>query len=70
MKDFDKFKTRFVQFGGMRLVCQYVHMGVFWTGVKALIRCVVSGKSFKAAYPAVTLLLVVFTGNMPLLITI
>ena len=54
MKDFDKFKTRFVQFGGMRLVCQYVHMGVFWTGVKALIRCVVSGKSFKAAYPAVT----------------
>lgn len=54
MKDFDKFKTRFVQFGGMRLVCQYFHMGVFWTGVKALIRCVVSGKSFKAAYPAVT----------------
>ena len=29
-------------------------MGVLWTGVKALIRCVVSGKSFKAAYPAVT----------------
>ena len=54
MKDFDKFKTRFVQFGGMRLVCQYVHMGVFWTGVKALLRCVVSGKSLKAAYPAVT----------------
>ena len=29
-------------------------MGVFWTGVKALLRCVVSGKSLKAAYPAVT----------------
>ena len=33
---------------------QYARMGVLWTGVKALIRCVVSGKSFKAAYPAVT----------------
>lgn len=29
-------------------------MGVFWTGVKVLLRCVVSGKSLKAAYPAVT----------------
>lgn len=54
MKDFDKFKKRFVQFGGWRLILQYARMGVFWTGVKALIRCVVSGKSFKAAYPAVT----------------
>lgn len=54
MKDFDKFKKRFVQFGGWRLILQYACMGVLWTGVKALIRCVVSGKSFKAAYPAVT----------------
>ena len=54
MKDFDKFKKRFVQFGGWRLILQYASMGVFWTGVKALLRCVVSGKSFKAAYPAVT----------------
>ena len=54
MKDFDKFKKRFVQFGGWRLILQYASMGVLWTGVKALIRCVVSGKSFKAAYPAVT----------------
>lgn len=54
MKDFDKFKKRFVQFGGWRLILQYARMGVLWTGVKALIRCVVSGKSFKAAYPAVT----------------
>ena len=54
MKDFDKFKKRFVQFGGWRLILQYARMGVLWTGVKALIRCVVSGKSLKAAYPAVT----------------
>lgn len=54
MKDFDKFKKRFVQFGGWRLILQYARMGVFWTGVKALLRCVVSGKSLKAAYPAVT----------------
>lgn len=54
MKDFDKFKKRFVQFGGWRLILQYARMGVLWTGVKALLRCVVSGKSFKAAYPAVT----------------
>ena len=54
MKDFDKFKKRFVQFGGWRLILQYARMGVLWTGVKALIRCVVSGKSFKAACPAVT----------------
>lgn len=54
MKDFDKFKKRFVQFGGWRLILQYARMGLLWTGVKALIRCVVSGKSFKAAYPAVT----------------
>ena len=54
MKDFDKFKKRFVQFGGWRLILQYASMGVLWTGVKALLRCVVSGKSLKAAYPAVT----------------
>lgn len=54
MKDFDKFKKRFVQFGGWRLILQYARMGVLWTGVKALLRCVVSGKSLKAAYPAVT----------------
>ncbi|MFW5612778.1 MAG: capsular polysaccharide synthesis protein [Prevotella pectinovora] len=54
MKDFDKFKKRFVQFGGWRLILQYARMGVFWTGVKVLLRCVVSGKSLKAAYPAVT----------------
>ena len=54
MKDFNKFKTRFVQFGGMRLVCQYARMGVLWAGIKALLRCTVSGKSLKAVYPSVT----------------
>lgn len=33
---------------------QYVRMGVLWTGVCALIRCALKGKSLKAAYPVIT----------------
>lgn len=29
-------------------------MGVLWTGVCALIRCALKGKSLKAAYPVIT----------------
>ena len=54
MVDFDRLITRFRQFGGWRLVWQYVRMGVFWTGVCALIRCALKGKSLKAAYPVIT----------------
>lgn len=54
MKDFDKFKKRFVQFGGWRLILQYARMGVLWTGVKALLRCALKGRSMKEAYPAIT----------------
>lgn len=54
MKDFDKLRTRLRQFGGWRLVWQYARMGVLWTGVKALTSCVVSGRSLKSAYPAIT----------------
>lgn len=32
MVDFDRMITRFRQFGGWRLVYQYVRMGVLWTG--------------------------------------
>ncbi len=54
MIDFDRFLTRFRQFGGWRLVLQYVRMGVLWTGVCALARCVLHGRSLKAAYPIIT----------------
>ena len=54
MVDFDRMITRFRQFGGWRLVWQYVRMGVLWTGVCALIRCALKGRSLKAAYPVMT----------------
>ena len=54
MTDFDRFITRFRQFGGWRLVAEYVRMGVLWTGVKALANCVARGKSMKEAYPVMT----------------
>lgn len=54
MLDFDKFRLRLQQFGGWRLLWQYAKMGVLWTGCKALLRCIVRGKSLKEAYPVVT----------------
>lgn len=54
MVDFDRLITRFRQFGGWRLVWQYIRMGVLWTGVCALIRCALKGRSLKAAYPVIT----------------
>ena len=36
MLDFDNLKSRFRQFGGWRLVWQYIRMGVLWTGVSVL----------------------------------
>lgn len=49
MVDFDRLITRFRQFGGWRLVWQYVRMGVLRTGVCSLIRC-----ALKTAYPVIT----------------
>ena len=54
MIDFDRFKKRFHQFGGWRLIWQYARMGVLWTGICTLIRCAWHGKSLKAAYPVIT----------------
>lgn len=54
MVDFDRLIIRFRQFGGWRLVWQYVRMGVLWTGVGALVRCAMKGRSLKAAYPVMT----------------
>lgn len=51
--DFQKLVSRFRQFGGMRLVCQYAQLGALWPAVKAGVRCLVKGQSFKAIYPEV-----------------
>lgn len=54
IKDFDRLHARFHQFGGWLLVQEYARMGVLCTGVAALVRCIVHGRSLKEAYPAIT----------------
>ncbi len=54
MKDFDRFLIRYRQFGGWRLVGQYARMGVLGTAVKAVLRCIVNGRSLEDAYSVVT----------------
>lgn len=54
MKDFDRLRIRFKQFGGWRLIMQYAKMGVLWIGIKEIIRCAIKGKSMKAVYPKIT----------------
>ena len=51
--DFQKLITRFRQFGGMRLVWQYAKLGALWPAVKAGVKCLVKGQSFKGIYPEV-----------------
>lgn len=51
--DFKKLITRFRQFGGMRLVWQYAKLGALWPAVKAGVKCLVKGQSFKGIYPEV-----------------
>jgi len=51
--DFKKLITRFRQFGGMRLVWQYAKLDALWPAVKAGVRCLVKGQSFKGIYPEV-----------------
>ena len=54
MKDLDRLIARWREFGGWRLVWQYAKMGVLWIGVKEIIRCAVTGRSFKTLYPVLT----------------
>lgn len=51
--DFKKLITRYKQFGGAKLVWQYVKLGALWPAVKAGVRCLVKGQSFKGIYPEV-----------------
>ncbi len=54
MKKLDRFLIRYRQFGGWRLVGQYVRMGVLGAAVKAVLRCIVNGRSLEDAYSVVT----------------
>lgn len=54
MQDFDRLIIRLRQFGGMRLLWQYLRMGVLWTGIRECLRCIVNGRSLKYVYPAIT----------------
>ena len=51
--DFKKLISRYWQFGGFRLVREYIKLGALWPAVKAGVRCLVKGQSFKAIYPEV-----------------
>ena len=51
--DFKNLITRFRQFGGFRLVWQYAKLGASWPAMKAGVRCLVKGQSFKGIYPEV-----------------
>lgn len=53
MKDFDRLRIRFRQFGGWRLAWEYVRMGLLWVIVKEILRCFIYGRSFKNVYPAI-----------------
>ena len=53
MLDVDKVKSRFRQFGGWRLVWQYIRMWVLWTGACASMRSALKGTSLKAAFPVI-----------------
>ena len=51
--DFKKLISRYKQFGGFRLVREYIKLSALWPAVKARVRCLVKGQSFKAIYPEV-----------------
>lgn len=53
MKDFDRLRIRFRQFGGWRLAWEYARLGLTWTIVKEILHCAIHGKSFKGVYPAI-----------------
>lgn len=51
--DYIKLKTRYKQFGGLRLVIEYARLGVLGTAAKGFFRCLIKRQSFKAIYPEV-----------------
>ena len=53
MLDFCKLTSRFKQFGGVRLVWQYLKLGILPAVVWGFFRCLYKRLSFKAIYPEV-----------------
>lgn len=53
MKDFDRLRIRFKQFGGFKLAWEYVRLGLLWIIIKELFLCVLHRRSFKSIYPAI-----------------
>ena len=51
--DLKKLITRYMQFGGFRLLREYAKLGALWPALKAGIRCLVKRQSFKGIYPDV-----------------
>ena len=51
--DFHKLITRYRQFGSIRLVWQYVKLGVLPVALKGFLRCLIKRQSFKATYPEI-----------------
>jgi len=51
--DFQKLISRYKQFGGAKLVWQYVKLGALGPAIKAGVRCLLKRQSFKAIYPEV-----------------
>lgn len=54
MKDFDRLRARFRQFGGLKLVREYIRLGLLVPLVKQFFSCYVHGQSFKSLYPVIT----------------
>lgn len=51
--DYHRLIYRFSQFGGLRLIDEYIKLGALFPGLKAFFRCLVKRQSFKAIYPEV-----------------
>lgn len=51
--DFHKLKTRYKQFGGVKLVVAYTRLGALWPVVKGFFMCLLKRQSFKRIYPEV-----------------
>ena len=54
MLDIDRLFVRFGQFGGWRVLREYVRMGVLGTGCWTLAQCIFKGQSVKRAYHDIT----------------
>lgn len=51
--DFKILSARFRQFGGFKLIVEYAKIGALWPGVKAGLKCLIKGQSYKGIYPEV-----------------